>query len=73
VCREFGDFNAIGLGNTAEFVAIILAGCCFVEIEQAGIPAGYLYALIAAVGGPASNAVPAVERRLIACKLRQLN
>ena len=58
VGRKLGHFNAIRGGDALEIIAIGFRRRRFVQIEQAGVPAGHLHALIAAIGRPGGDAVP---------------
>ena len=68
---QFGHFDAIGLCLSFELVAIGLGCGRLVQIEQARVPTGHLYALVSTIGGPFGDGLPGIERRVVACKLRQ--
>jgi len=69
--RKLGHLDPVLGGAALEVIAIVLGRRGLRQVDQPGIPAGHLHARVAALGRPFGDRVPGVERRFVACELRQ--
>jgi len=71
VGRKFGDLYAVLDCLALELIAVILTRRRFGQVDQPRVPTGHLHAFVPTIGSPFGDAVPRVEGRFVACKLRQ--
>ena len=69
--RQLGHFESGRANHSSNVVAVGLALGGLFQIEQARIPSGNLHTRKSQTCGPARHVLQRVERRRIACKLRQ--
>jgi hypothetical protein len=66
---QFGNLDAIRLGDAGKLVAVILGSGSLFQVDQLACPGRNLHAEIPLVGRPFGDAVPGIERCGIPCKL----
>ena|SRR6185437_1956093 len=66
---EFGDLKTCAVDDAFDLVRVSLAFGCFLEIDDAGIPGGELYADEAEARSPFADVFEGIEGRLIAHEL----
>jgi hypothetical protein len=71
VGRQFGYLHTVFTTDACDLIAVGAAFGGLFQIKQAGVPAGNLHTFVSAIGSPFGDAVPAVERSLIARELRK--
>jgi hypothetical protein len=70
---KLGDFDAVPGGSALQFIAIGLALGRLPEVDQARVPGGNLHSLVTERRRPAADRIEAVEGRLVADELRQVD
>src|SRR5271166_246893 len=73
VAGEFGDRQAVALGDAGDLVAIGLRLRRLVDVDEPVDPGRNLHALVAERGRPPAHAVERIERRRVADELIQEN
>ena len=68
---KLGDLKAVGLDLPFELIAIVLAFCCFVQVDEEAFPGWDLDPFISQVCCPFAHPIQGIEWGFVVYKLRQ--